>query len=194
MCHEIFQNPLRAVDNIDIAPVDPGVIGLKSRVQQVVPGTTDRLTARTLSRERVPFLDAHLNVSTEVLLDDSGTAEADFLVGVVLNAIQLRRKIGQGVILAVAHKESQIDQLMRVRQLVQEVEVFLKVGSGIAERGENEDTFAIGHGLRGGLDRVEVDFGDGCAVYFVGFVVVEEDGGLGVSVPLNHFIEGHFHR
>lgn len=194
MSHEILQNALRAVHDIDIPPVNPRVIGLESRVQQVITSTTNRLATGPLSRKGVSLLHAHLDISAKVLLDDCGTAEADLLVSVVLDAIQLRRKSGQGVILAIAHQECQVDQFMRICQLVQEVEVFLEVGGGVAEGGEDEDTFAIGHGLGGGLDRVQVDFGDAGAVHFVGFVVVEEDRSLGVGVPLNHLIEGHFHR
>jgi len=192
--HEILQDALGAIHDIDITPVDPRVVGLERRIEQVVTGTTDSLAARTLSSEPVPLLHAHLEISAKVLADDCGAAEANFLIGVVLDAIQLGCKIGQSIILTVADEECQIDQLVRVGQLVKEVEIFLEVGGGVAERGEDEDTLAIGHGLDGGLDRVEVDFGDRGAVHFVGFVVVKEDGGLGVGIPLNHLVKGHLHR
>ena len=191
--HEILQNPLGTIDNINVTPVDPRVIGLQSRVEQVVAGTTNGLAPGTLRSESMSLLDAHLDAGTKVLANNGGAAEADFFVGVVLDAIQLGGQIGQGVILAVADKESEIDQLVRVGQLVQEVEVFLEVGGSVAQRGQDEHALTVGHGLGRGGDGVQVDFGDGGVVHFVGFVVVEEDGGLRMGVPLDHLVEGHLH-
>lgn len=193
MGHEVLKDTLGAVRDVNIAPVDPGVIGLESRVEEVVTGTTNSLTTRTLGLEQVSLLDAHLHIGTEVLADNGCAAEGDLVIGVVLNAIQFRCKGSQSIIFAVADEEGQIDQLVGVGQLVEEVEILLEVGGGVAEGGQDEDTFTVVNGLDGRFDRVQVDLSDGGAVDFVGFVVVEEDRGLGMGVPLNHLVEGHLH-
>jgi hypothetical protein len=112
----------------------------------------------------------------------------------VLNAIQFRSENSQGIILAVTDEEGQIDQFVGVGQLVEKFEVLGEVGGGVAERGQDENTFPVVDGLDGGFDGVQVDLLDGGAVDFVGFMVVEEDRGLGMGVPLNHLVEGHLHR
>jgi hypothetical protein len=140
------------------------------------------------------LLHGHLGLGTKVLLDDGSAAETDFFIGMVLDAIELGGQVGQGVILGIADEEGQVNQVVGIGQLVQEVEIIGEVGGGVAERGQDEDALTVVEGLGSGLDWVEIDFGDGGAVDFVGLVVVEEDGGLGVCIPLDHFVEGHFHR
>lgn len=192
--NKVLQNALGAIENVHVAPVDPGVIGLEGRVEQVVASTSDGLAPGTLSCKGVSLLHGHLGLGTKVLLDNRRAAEADFFIDVVLDAIQLGSEIGQSVILGITDEEGQVDQLVGVGQLVQEVEILLEVVRGVAQRGQDEDALTVVEGLGSGLDGVEIDVGDGGAVDFVGLVVVEEDGGLGVCVPLNHLVEGHFHR
>lgn len=193
MGHKVLQDALGAVGDVHVTPVDPGVIRLESRVEQEVTGTTNSLATGTLGRKGVSLFHTHLSIGTKVLSDDRGAAEADFFIGVVLDAIELGSQVGQGVILAVSDEEGQIDQVVGVGQRVQELEILGEVRGGIAERGQDEDALAVEEGLGGRLDGVEIDFEDGGAVDFVGLVVVEKDGGLGVCIPLDHLVEGHFH-
>lgn len=193
MGHEVLQDTLGTVGNVHVAPVHPGVIGLQSGVEEVIPGTGDSLASWTLCGERVSLRHSHLNVGTEVLLDNGCAAEANFLLGVVLDAIEFGGEVGEGVVLAVTNKEGQIDQIVWVGKFVKEVEVFGQVRSGITKRGQDEYTFAVESGLGGGLDGVQVEIGDSGGVDFVGFVAVKEDGGLGVGTPFDHLVNGHLH-
>lgn len=139
------------------------------------------------------LFNTHLGISAEVLADNGRAAERNLFIGVVLNAVQFRSESSKSIILAVADEESQIDELVGVGQLVEKIEVLLEVGGSVTERSQNEDTFTVVDGLDRGFDGVQIDLTDGGAVDFVGFVVVEEDRGLGMGVPLNHLVEGHLH-
>lgn len=194
MGHKVLQDTLGAVHDVNVAPVNPGVVSLESRVQQIVASTANGLTAGTLSSEAVTLLHAHLNIGAEILADDGRTAEANFFIGVVLDTVEFGSEVGKSVILGVTNQESQIDELVGVGQLGQEIKVLLEVGGSIAQRGQDEHALPVLDGLGGRDDGVEVNFGDGGVVHFVGFVVVEQDRGLGMGVPLDHFVDGHFHR
>lgn len=193
MGHEILQDTLGAIGNVHVAPVHPGVIGLQSRIEQVIPGAGDSLASWTLCGERMSLCHGHLNVGTEILLNNSCTTEANFLLGVVLDAIEFRGEVCEGVIFAVTNEEGQIDQIVWVGQFVKEVEIFGQVRSGVTKGSQDEYTFAVESGLGSRLDGVQVEIGDSGGVDFVGFVAVEEDRGLGVRTPFDHLVDGHFH-
>ena len=193
MSSEILDNLIGAIHDIHISPVDPWVIGLQSRVEEIVACTGDRRATWSLCGERMAFLDTHLDIRSEVLLHDSRTPESNLLLHLALDAVQLRGKNGKCVVLAVTNEEGQIDKFMRVRQLVKQVEVFLDVGGRISQRGKNEHALAVRRSPGCGLDGVEVYARNGARVHFVGFVVVEDDGCLSMGIPLNHFVDGHFH-
>ena len=65
-----------------------------------------------------------------------------------------------------------------IRQLRQKIKVLFEVRTRVAERSEDEDALLIRDCVRGGRDRVEVDFGDSLVGHFNGSVVVEDYGRL----------------
>lgn len=194
MSDEIFNDAVRAVENVNISPVDPGVVRLESRIEQVVAGATDSLAARTLSSKGVPVLDVHFDISSKVLLHDCRATESNLLIHLVLDPGQLSGKNSHGVVTAITNEESQVNEVVRIRQLVEEIEVVDQMLGCISQRGEDEHPLRIRNGLGGRLDGVEVNCLDARGVHFIGSVVVEEDRGLRVCGPLDHFIDAHLHR
>lgn len=81
---------------------------------------------------------------------------------------------------------------MGIGQLGQEVEIFDEVGGGIAQGGEDEDALFVAEGSGGGRNGVEVNTLDGGRVDLVGLMMVEEDRGLEMLVPGDHFVIAHF--
>jgi len=191
---EVLDDLLRAVDDIDVSPVHPGVVGLQSRVEKVVAGSTNGLATGTLGGKGVPVLDVHVDDCSKVLLDNRRAAECDLLLRLLLDALQLRREHGKGVIGAVANQEGQIDKLVRVGQFGDEVEVLGEVGGRVSQRSQDEHLLAVGNGLGGRLDGIQIVGGDRAGIDFVRLVVVEDDGCLEMSVPLDHLIDRHLHR
>lgn len=192
--NEIFNDAIRAVKDVNISPVDPRVIRFESRVEQVVAGATDSLAARALSSKGVPVLDVHLDISPKVLLHNCRATESNLLIHLVLDPGQLSGKNSHGVVTAITNEESQVNEVVRVRQLVEEIEVVDQMFGCVSQRGEDEHPLRIRDGLGGRLDGVEVDGLDARGVHFVGSVMVEEDRGLCVRGPLDHFVDAHLHR
>jgi hypothetical protein len=64
---------------------------------------------------------------------------------------------------------------MGVRQVDEKVKVFGEISSGVPQRSHDQDTLLIRDGIRGGLDRIEVDMADGGRVDLQGGVVVKYD-------------------
>lgn len=190
--HEIFDDTFGAIRDIDVSPVHPRMLGLHRRVEQVVAGATNGLTTGPLGGERVTILDAHLDIGSEVLLHDGRAVESD-LIALFLNPLQFRQQDLQGVILAVADEETQVDEMVRVADLVEQFEVFFQVVGGIPQGRQDENAFVVGDGLGTRVDSVQFDLADGGGVDFVRFVVVQEHGRLSVAVPFNHLIQRHFH-
>lgn len=192
MGNEVLKNLLGAVYDIDVAPVDPGVLWLHGSGQEVVAGATHGLPSGTLSLERVALLDALAKLEAEVLLDNHSAVEGD-LVRAALDAIQFRGQDCESIILGIADQESEVDQVVGVGKLGNQLEVFGQVRGGVLERGKDQDALLVVDGLAGGLDGVEVDVLDGGVVDLQGLVVVEDDGGLEVASPRSLLIERHLH-
>lgn len=91
----------------------------------------------------------------------------------------------------VGDEECDVDEVVWICELGEEVEVVWDVGSGVFERGEDEDVLFFDKGVVGGDDGVEVDVGDGFGVDLNGFVVVEDDGSLDMGVLVGVFIFGY---
>lgn len=193
MGNEIFDNGFRAVNDINIPPVNPRVIMLQSGVEKVVACFGNGLATFTLYGIGVFVIDGHINGGPKVLLHNQRTPKGDLLFHLFLDTFQLGGKHSKSIILAVADKEGQVDQLVRIRQLVEKVKVPRKVISGISQRRQNKHSFAIRNGLGGRLDGVEIHAGDGAGINLVRRVMVEDDRSLKMRVPFDHFIDGHFH-
>lgn len=72
---------------------------------------------------------------------------------------------------------------MGVGELCYELKVLGEIKGGIAQRCNDKDTLFVLGCLLGRFGLVEIDVKDGGRIDFDGFVVVEEDGGLMMSVP-----------
>jgi hypothetical protein len=72
MRHEILDDLGRAVDNIDVSPVHPAVLGLERCRKQVVPRATHSLPPRSLRLERVSVCNVLGEAHTKVLLHNHG--------------------------------------------------------------------------------------------------------------------------
>lgn len=172
--HEVFEDLLGRIHDVNVSPVDPGVLWLQGRVQQIVSRTSNSLAARSLGFEAVAIFDLLADHGSEVLLDDLGAAEGD-LVLAGLDTIQLGSKHSHGVVRRVANQEGKIDQIMRVVQFREEIKVFGDIRCGILERCQDQDTFVVLGGLGRRLDRVQVDVLDGGGIDDVRLVMVEND-------------------
>lgn len=69
---EVFYNGLGAVDDVDIAPVNPAVFGLQGSGEQVVPRSTHGLPPRALVLELMSVLDLLLDIDAKVLSHNHG--------------------------------------------------------------------------------------------------------------------------
>jgi hypothetical protein len=69
----------------------------------------------------VSLLDVLAELDAKVLLHDHGRTKSD--VGVRLYAFELHRQGSQSVVGRVANEEGQINQLVRVGELYQQIEV-----------------------------------------------------------------------
>lgn len=192
MGHEVLKDGLWAVDNIHISPVNPRMIRLQGGVEQIVTCPANSLTARTLSGKGVSILNVHVHIGPEVLLDNARTAERN-LVALFLDPIQLRDEEAFGVILGVADEEGQVDKVMRIGQLVEELEVLLQIWASISQRRQDEHSFSVCDSLSTRADGVEVNVVNGRRVDFIRVMVVIDDRGLHMGIPFGHFVKTHIH-
>jgi len=177
MRHKILDDAIRAVLDVDVAPVHPAVLWLHGGIQKVVARLAHCLSPRALRRKSVSILHALRQLDAKVLLDDDRTAERD-RVGSALDALQLFRQDGKSVVRAVADKEGQINQMVGVGELTEEIKVLFNVWSCVAKGSEDEDALFVVDGFGCRPDWVEVDVGDGALIDFNGFMVVEDDRSL----------------
>lgn len=181
-----------AVFDVDVPPVDPGMLGLEGGREKVVSGAAHGLSARALGGETVAVLDGLRDMDAEILLDNHDAAEGQVVGLCRLDALKLLGQDGQGVVGRVANQEGQVDQVVGVGELGDEIKVVVDVRGGVAERSEQQDALLVGGGLGGGLDGVEVDALNGGGVDFDRGMVVEQDGGL-VGAPEHLLVGRHLH-
>lgn len=143
MGNEVLQDSPRAVNNVHISPVDPGMLRLQGGGQKIVPRLAHRLSTGALGLKGMSLLHVLTQVEVKVLLDDDGAVEGNF-AGLSLEAVQLRGKDGQCIIGRVGDQECDIDQTMWVRKLGKELEISRKIRRGILEGGEDQDPFFVG--------------------------------------------------
>ena len=188
---EVFDDVRRVLDNIHVSPVDPAMVRLHSCREQVVPCLAHGLSARALGSKAMSLLDSLAGGHAEALLDDHGGPEGSLWV--VLHAFQLHCERGHGVIRCVADEEGQVNELVRVGELGEQVEVLGEIVRGIAQRGQDENLLLVSHGVDGRLDSVQFDVLDLGGVDLDGLAVVEYDGGGEVAVPFFVLIRRHAH-
>jgi len=193
MRDKVLNDLIGAIDNIHVAPVHPRVIRLESRSKQIVTSAAHGFAAWTLSLKRVARLDALVQFEAKVLLDNHGAAEGD-MIRTALDALELGGQHSQSIIGAVADQESQVDQVVRVGQLGDQLEVLVEVGSGILERGKDQHALLALQRLGGRLDVVEVDVDDGRRVNLDRGVRIEDDGRVQVGGPSFLLSESHLCR
>ena len=160
MSDEILEDLPRAIDNVDIPPVNPGMLRPHGRGQEVVPRLAHSFPARPLRLEAVAVLDALAQLKAKILLDNGCTAEGDF-IRPLLDTVELGGEDGEGVVGGVADEEGQVDQVMRVGQLGDQFKILGQKVLGVFQRSQDEDALFVCDGLGGGLDWIEVDVLDG---------------------------------
>lgn len=100
MGDEVLQNLFRAVNDIDIAPIHPRMFWFQRSSEEVVSCPAKSLAPRALGLEGVPVLHVLAQVEMKVLLDDLCASER-YLVGTLLDAIQLSSQDGECIVLRV---------------------------------------------------------------------------------------------
>lgn len=192
MSDKVLDDFRRAVLDIDIAPVDPAVFRLHGSTEEVISGLAHGLSTRTLGSETVSVLDVLAQMDAEIFLHNGDTVEGD-RVCAGLDALELFGQNGKSIIGAVADEESEVDEVVRVCQLRDQVEIIVDVGSGIAQRSEKENALLVVNGLSCALDGIEIDAVDGGVVDLDGGVVVEDDGCLQAPRPQHLLVRCHLH-
>lgn len=180
--YEILNDVPRAVNDVDIAPVDPCVVGLESSGEQVVAGPAHGLPARTLRLEAVAIRDILAEMESKVLLDDRCAPEGNG-VRALLDPLELHRQHSHCIIGRVADEEGDVNQVVRVAQLGKQLEVLGQVRRCILQRGQDEYPLLVLECLLGRLDGVEVDTLDGGGVDLYRRMMIEDDGSLEVLMP-----------
>lgn len=192
MGNKVLENILGAVDNIHIAPIDPRMLRLESSGKKIVPGLAHSLATRALGLKRVPILYTLAKSKVEILLDDHGRVERN-LVRSLLNSVEFRGQDSQGVVFRIGDKERQVDQVVRVGELSKELKILGQIGGGILQRAHDKNSFLVDDSFASRLDTVEVDVLDRGRVDLEGFVVIEDQGSLHMSVPSSVLVLTHFH-
>lgn len=135
--------------------------------------------------------DVLLHADAKVLLDDQCGVESN--VRVVLHTLKLHGKYRQCVVSAVTDQERKIDELMRIGELREEVEMLGKMLRSIAERRGDQHTLFIADSIGGGVDAVEIDVLNLGVVDLNWCVVVVQYGRSHVCMPVLDLIGGHSH-
>lgn len=187
---EVLNDLGRTVDNVDISPVDPRVVGLQGGREEIVARPAHGLSARPLGLEAVTVLDILAQLEAKVLFDNHSAAE---LIGPLLETVELRGESGKGLVGRVAHEEAEVNEVVRVRELGDQLKVLGEVRAGILERGEDKDAFLVVDGVGRRLDGVQVDVLDRGRVYLYWVVRIVHDGSAKVRRPGRLLIEGHLH-
>lgn len=177
MRDKVFDDLLGAVHDIDVPPVNPGVLGFQCRGEEIVSGLSHRLPSRSLRGKAVSGLDVHVHGLAEVLLHNHDAVERN-LVGPLLYPVQFRCQNGQGVIGGVANQETKVDEIMRICELGKEIEVLDEIGCGVTQGCKDKNTFSVAHSSRSRDDGIEINTFNGGGVDLVGLMVVEEYRGL----------------
>lgn len=140
--HKVLNDLLGAVHDIDVAPVDPGMVGLQGSGEQVVASSAHGLPARTLSLEPVTILDILTELEAKILLDDRGAPERNG-VGPLLYPVELHGQNSDGVVGRVSDQECDVNEMVRIRQLGEQLEVLGQVRGGVLEGGQDEYPFVV---------------------------------------------------
>ena len=190
MGDEVFDDLGRAVHNVHIPPVHPGVVGLQGGREKVVTRSAHGLSAWSLGLESVTVLDVLAQLEAKILLDNQSAAE---FVGTLLEAIQFRGENGEGLIGGITNEEAKINEVVRVRELGDQLKVLGEIPVGILERGEDENAFLVVDSICGRLDGVQVDALDRGRIDFYWGVGIVHDGSMKMRRPGCLFVKGHLH-
>lgn len=192
MCDKVLNDGALALNDVDVAPVDPRVFRLQGGGKEIVAGAAHILAARALGLKTMTILDVLAQLEVEVLLDNHGAAEGS-LVRALLNSLELGREDCEGVIIRVANEEREVDQVVGVRKLGDQLKVLGQVRGGLLQGRHNQDALLVGGSLGGRLDGIQVVVDDGGRVDDDGLMTVEDDGGVEVGVPRCLLVDGHVH-
>jgi hypothetical protein len=130
MSNEILENLGRAVDNVNVPPINPRVLGLQGSGQQIVSGSAHGLPARALGLEPVSVRDILAEMEAEIFLHNGGTSERD-IIRSLLNTFKFGSEDRESIVLGVADEEGEVNQSMGVGKLGKKLKVLGKVRSGV---------------------------------------------------------------
>ena len=97
MLHEVLQDSLGALNDVDISPVHPRVLGFEGSGKQVISSAPHSFPTRTLSLKRMPLLNVLAQHEVKILLDDGGAIEGNMVIA-ALDAVKLIRENSDGII------------------------------------------------------------------------------------------------
>lgn len=100
MLDEILNDGLGILDNVDITPVDPRVLGLQGSTEKVVTGLSHCHSTGTLELKRVTGLNILTLSDTKILPDNGHGVErpTELGVGLVLYTVNLKSQSAVGVV------------------------------------------------------------------------------------------------
>ena len=122
MAHQIFDDGDGILHDIDIPPIDPLVLRLQRRIEQIVPGSADSLPSRTLGLEAMSVFHTLGEIVAEIFFDDHGTAVAGGVAG-GLKLLEMVLENLESVIFAISDQEGEVDGLVGVSQFLEELEI-----------------------------------------------------------------------
>lgn len=136
--HKVLKNSEWRGFDIDISPIHPAVSGSQSRAEQPVACLGHRLTTTSLRCKTVTRLDVLVDLLSEILLHNRDLAKCFLGVRVGLQLLQLLCQERNGVVLGVSDKKCQIDEVVRISQVLQVAEEHWQMRRRISKRGAYE--------------------------------------------------------
>lgn len=113
MAHQIFDDGDGILHDVDIPPIDPLVLRLQRRIEQIVARSADSFPSWTLGFEAMSVFNTLGEIVAEVFFDDHGTAIAGG-VGSGLETCEMVLENFESVVFAISHQECEVDGLVRV--------------------------------------------------------------------------------
>ena len=113
MTHQVFDDGDGILHDIDIPPIDPFVLWLQRRTEQIVPRSADSFASRTLGLEAMSVFNGLGESVAEIFFDDHGTAVAGGVAG-GLKLLEMVLENVESVIFGISDQEGEVDGLVRV--------------------------------------------------------------------------------
>ncbi len=125
MCNEVLEDLLWAVHNIHISPVNPGMFWLQCRREQIISSSSHVFPSWRLCCVSMAVIHGLGGDNPEILFHDQNTVERlAQCVGRLLYSCQFGGKDGKSIIRRVPNQKCEVNEMVRICQFREEVEVF----------------------------------------------------------------------